>query len=64
MAAMALPDAPGHLIVAMDGDLTGINAGRKLAERAHMDGWRVDLHEAPPAQDWNDVLMERTAADG
>ena len=64
MAAIALPAAPGHLIVAMDGDATGIKAGRDLAERAHVDGWRVELHEAPPTQDWNDVLIERTVSNG
>ena len=64
MATIALPATPKHLIVAMDGDPAGIKAGRNLAERAHVDGWRVELHEAPPTQDWNDVLIERTVFNG
>lgn len=50
------------LIIAVDGDKTGRNAGSKLAQRATLQGWRVLIMEAPDGQDFNDVLRGRNAA--
>jgi hypothetical protein len=59
MAALRLPDRPGHLIVATDGDAAGRLAGASLAERADALGWRVDMLAAPEGRDWNDVIRDR-----
>lgn len=56
MARLALPDKPGHLIVAPDGDPVGREAADTLATRAHTLGWRVSLLPAPDGFDWNDVI--------
>ena len=57
MAKLTLPDRPGHLIVAPDGDPVGQGAAERLATRAHALGWRVSLFPAPQGFDWNDVLI-------
>lgn len=57
MAKLILPDKPGHLIVAPDGDHVGRNAADTLATRAHALGWRVSLFPAPDGFDWNDLLI-------
>jgi hypothetical protein len=56
MARLHLPDRPGRLIVAPDGDAVGQEAAEKLAIRAHALGWRVSFLPAPEGFDWNDVL--------
>ena len=56
MAGLRLPDAPGALIVATDGDETGRAAGDRLAARAAATGWDVSLLPAPDGRDWNDML--------
>ena len=56
MKGLILPQTPGHLIVATDGDAPGCAAGNALAQRACALGWRVELLQAPPGADWNDVL--------
>ncbi|MEL0439217.1 toprim domain-containing protein [Phycobacter sp. 'Weihai'] len=61
MAALDLPERPGRLVIAPDGDQTGREAAIKLAERACALGWRVFLLPAPEGQDWNDVLQARGA---
>ncbi|MCV2867567.1 toprim domain-containing protein [Defluviimonas sp. WL0002] len=62
MKALRLPERPGRLIVATDGDDAGENAGRVLASAAHALGWDVSLLPAPQGLDWNDVLQGRAAA--
>ncbi|MCV2866916.1 toprim domain-containing protein [Albidovulum sediminicola] len=62
MKALHLPERPGRLIVATDGDEAGENAGRVLAGAAHARGWEVSLLPAPQGLDWNDVLQGRAAA--
>lgn len=63
MKALALPSAPGELIVATDSDDGGAGwqAGNALAERAAARGWAVSLWPAPEGQDWNDALREGIA---
>ena len=58
MKSLALPSAPGELIVATDSDDAGAGwqAGIALAERAAARGWTVSLLPAPEGQDWNDAL--------
>ena len=58
MMSLALPETPGDLIVATDGDEPGRNAGNVLARRAVTLGWKVSLLPAPDGADWNDVLRE------
>ena len=50
------------LIVAVDGEKAGRDAGRELAERAAGLGWQVSLLPAPDGCDWNDVLCGEVAA--
>ena len=59
---LRLPDAPGRLTVAPDGDTPGRDAAHALAERAHALGWQVSLLPAPDGRDWNDVLCGEVAA--
>lgn len=59
MGSVALPDAPDHLVIAMDGDAAGRDAGSALATRARELGWSVECMTAPDGQDWNDVLVSR-----
>ncbi|MBI1495221.1 DUF7146 domain-containing protein [Halocynthiibacter styelae] len=56
--SLTLPDIPGRLTIATDGDVPGHKAGKVLANRAAALGWRVSLLPAPEGMDWNDVLMK------
>lgn len=56
MTNLKLPDAPGRLTIAVDGDEAGNKAAQALAQRAHALGWHVSLLPAPDGQDWNDIL--------
>jgi hypothetical protein len=47
------------LIVAVDGDKAGRLAGHNLAERAHAQGWRVDVMDPGDGADWNDRLIKQ-----
>jgi DNA primase len=58
MAGLVLPEAPGDLIVATDGDPAGRHAGDRLAHRAFALGWTVSLLPAPDGTDWNDQLRK------
>jgi len=53
---LALPDAPGMLCIAADGDDEGRKAARSLADRAISQGWDVTIRPAPEGRDWNDIL--------
>jgi hypothetical protein len=53
---LRLPDRPGELVIASDGDDAGSEAAQVLAQRAATLGWDVGLMPAPTGKDWNDVL--------
>lgn len=58
-----LPQRPGELVIASDGDEPGRAAANSFASRASAFGWSVSLLPAPDGMDWNDVLTsEGTAA--
>jgi len=56
MHRLRLPDRPGKLVLAADGDSVGQGAAHALATRADALGWRVSFLTAPEGKDWNDVL--------
>lgn len=62
MRGLHLPDAPGRLTIAPDGDAAGRAAVQALATRAHGMGWQVSLLPAPDGRDWNDILTEKGTA--
>lgn len=53
---LQLPNKPGRLTIAPDGDDPGRSAAHALATRAHALGWAVSLLPAPQGRDWNDIL--------
>lgn len=53
---LRLPEQPGRLTIAPDGDTAGREAANALAARAHALGWEVLLLPAPDGRDWNDIL--------
>lgn len=56
MKRLRLPDDPGKLVIAADGDQAGHEAAHFLATRADAHGWQVSFRFAPDGADWNDVL--------
>lgn len=62
MKAVRLPETPGRLTIATDGDAAGRAAGHKLSSRAIGLGWAVEMKPAPDGMDWNDVLTLRERA--
>ena len=56
MKAVLLPDAPGSLVIAPDGDRAGRAAGLALADRACRNGWTVSILTPPRNGDFNDLL--------
>ncbi|MDM7969486.1 MAG: toprim domain-containing protein [Paracoccaceae bacterium] len=56
LAKLRLPEPPGSLTIAADGDDAGRSSAQLLAVRAHELGWKVSLQPAPDGHDWNDVL--------
>lgn len=62
MKALRLPERPGLLTIAPDGDPPGRKAAHALAERAHAEGWAVSLLPAPDGKDWNDIMIMKGAA--
>lgn len=56
MVALRLPDAPGLLTIAPDGDKAGRGAALTLADRAARVGWNVSMLTPPENADFNDVL--------
>jgi hypothetical protein len=49
MTALRLPNVPGQLTIAPDGDKAGRGAALTLADRAARDGWAVSsLNPSPP----------------
>jgi hypothetical protein len=59
---LRLPDRPGRLTIAPDGDTAGREAANALAAWAHALGWQVSLLPAPDGRDWNDILMMKGEA--
>ena len=62
MRGLRLPPEPGRLVVALDGDRPGREAGHALALRAHAAGWDVGMIDPGDGRDFNDVLQEKGAA--
>ncbi|WP_134679575.1 DUF7146 domain-containing protein [Paracoccus ravus] len=62
MSGLLLPEIPGRLTVATDGDDAGTHAGKALAMKAKAKGWQVSLLPAPNGQDWADVLKSKRGA--
>lgn len=62
MQALRLPDQPGELTIASDGDEAGRKAAHALAERASALRWRVFKRPAPEGCDWNDILLAKGSA--
>ena len=59
IAGLKLPDAPGEIIIAPDGDAPGRAAADKLAHRANALSWQVSILEPPgDGLDWNDWARE------
>lgn len=50
---------PRSLIVAVDGDKAGREAGQDLAMRAAGQGWQVGTVDPGDGTDWNDLLTEK-----
>jgi hypothetical protein len=56
MQSLRLPDFPGRLTIAPDGDKAGQGAALTLADRASREGWAVSILTPPPGGDFNDML--------
>lgn len=56
MTGLRLPDIPGRLTIAPDGDKAGHVAALTLANRAARDGWQVSILNPPIDGDFNDLL--------
>ncbi|MFG1464198.1 toprim domain-containing protein [Xanthobacter sp. DSM 24535] len=59
MAMFRLPDSAGQLVIAVDADQVGRDAGHVLGKRALAMGWHVSWAEPPDGLDWNDVLQDK-----
>ncbi|MCA0943380.1 toprim domain-containing protein [Salipiger pacificus] len=59
MRTLNLPQHPSTLVVAMDGDEPGREAGLALAKRAYEAGWDVRMWRAHDGMDFNDILLEQ-----
>ena len=62
MKAVRLPDDPGSLVIAPDGDRAGRAAALALADRACRDGWAVSILTPPENGDFNDLLRNEVLA--
>lgn len=58
MRGLCLPNAPGALLIACDGDHSGRRSAAVLAERAFSLGWSVTITDPGDGQDFNDVLLK------
>ncbi len=59
MKAFILPEPAGKLIIGIDNDTAGMQAGNALATRAYANGWEVSVITPPEAnRDWNDFLIK------
>lgn len=62
VTGLRLPDIPGRLTLAPDGDKAGRGAALALADRAARDGWAVSILTPPPGGDFNDLLRGEVTA--
>lgn len=62
LRGLRLPETPGELIIAPDGDRPGKKAAIDLATKAHALGWKTRFMMPPEGRDWNDVLAGKGAA--
>lgn len=62
LRSLRLPEVPGQLAIAGDGDTEGRKAAQMLAKQAHGLGWRVALLDPGDARDFNDILNEQEVA--
>jgi hypothetical protein len=62
VAGMILPRPAGELVLAPDGDAQGLEAAKKLADRAVIAGWRCKIMRCPDGRDWNDMLIEEVTS--
>ena len=56
---LRLPDHPGRLTIAPDGDTAGREAANALAARAHALGWQVSFLDPGDGADFNDILTRK-----
>jgi hypothetical protein len=56
MIGLNLPNNPGQLTIAPDGDKAGQIAAMTLADRAARNGWQVSILTPPYGGDFNDLL--------
>lgn len=56
---LRLPQQPGRLTIATDGDAPGRAAGHALADRAHALGWQVSILDPGDGADFNDILNRK-----
>jgi len=61
MQSLHMPDIPGHLSIAPDGDMAGQGAALALADRATREGWAVSILTPPQGGDFNDMLRGEVA---
>ncbi|WP_093161532.1 toprim domain-containing protein [Aliiruegeria lutimaris] len=57
MATLNLPEKPGELVIAADGDPNGRKSALSLAQRATGLGWKVSTVDPGDGLDFNDILM-------
>lgn len=62
LRSLRLPDKPGRIAIATDGDVAGREAAQNLAKRAHGLGWSVSLLDPGDGRDFNDILNEQAVA--
>jgi len=62
LRSLRLPQGPGQLAIAADGDPQGREAAKVLAKQAHAKGWRVSILDPGNGRDFNDILKEQAVA--
>jgi hypothetical protein len=62
MARLRLPETPGWLTIAPDGEETGQGVAFELSDRAAKAGWVVTNLSPPTGGDFNDLLRARVMA--
>lgn len=62
LRGLRLPEQPGRLTIAADGDKPGREAAHFLAERAHALGWQVGILDPGAGADFNDILTGKAVA--
>jgi len=62
LRSLRLPQGPGQLAIAVDGDPQGREAAKALAKRAHGMGWSVSILDPGDGRDFNDILKKQAVA--